>query len=170
MDKKLKICAKGESICIPANYSKFDLPNEDELTQVSVGIDIKDIPNINDHEFSVTLNAFFVVRWVSECLVQCDQMARSFAQNLAIYSNENGPMATFYAKVCSNFAKNKIKLKFLPKTSKILPDSEIWPNLVTLVPTKLSGFVWAYHPAVPGSSPKHTMCTFSIYLYYILMT
>ena len=59
---ELKICAKGESICIPANYSKFDLPNEDEQTQVSVGIDIKDIPNINDHEFSVTLNAFFVVR------------------------------------------------------------------------------------------------------------
>ena len=61
-NKELKICAKGESICIPANYSKFDLPNEDETTQVSVGIDIKDIPNINDHEFSVTLNAFFVVR------------------------------------------------------------------------------------------------------------
>jgi hypothetical protein len=63
-NKELRVCAKGESICIPANYSKFDLPNEDETTQVSVGIDIKDIPNINDHEFSVTLNAFFVVRFV----------------------------------------------------------------------------------------------------------
>ena len=61
---ELKICAKGQSICIPANYSKFDLPNEDDQTLVSVGIDIKDIPNINDHEFSVTLNAFFVVRFV----------------------------------------------------------------------------------------------------------
>ena len=30
---------------------------------VNVGIDIKDIPKISDKDFSVTLNAFFVVRW-----------------------------------------------------------------------------------------------------------
>ncbi len=34
-----------------------------------MGIDIKDIPNINDHEFSVTLNAFFVVRSVHRRLI-----------------------------------------------------------------------------------------------------
>ena len=53
---------------IPANYSKFDLPDE-TLTIVKVGIDIKDIPKIADKEFSVTLNAFFVVRWKDERLV-----------------------------------------------------------------------------------------------------
>ena len=31
------------------------------MTEVNVGIDIKDIPKIADKEFSVTLNAFFVV-------------------------------------------------------------------------------------------------------------
>ena len=62
------ICAKGDSICIPKNYSKFDLPDE-TLTNVSVGIDIKDIPKIDDKDFSVTLNAFFVVRWKDERLV-----------------------------------------------------------------------------------------------------
>ena len=56
------ICAKGNSICIPKDYSKFDLPNETK-TVVNVGIDIKDIPKISDKDFSVTLNAFFVVRW-----------------------------------------------------------------------------------------------------------
>ena len=30
---------------------------------MNVGIDIKDIPKIDDKEFSITLNAFFVVRW-----------------------------------------------------------------------------------------------------------
>ena len=59
---KPKVCAKGDAICIPSNYSKFDLPNE-TLTVVNVGIDIKDIPKIDDKEFSITLNAFFVVRW-----------------------------------------------------------------------------------------------------------
>ena len=78
------ICAKGNSICIPEvfskfkslmleqfilqDYSKFDLPNETQ-TVVNVGIDIKDIPKIADKEFSVTLNAFFVVRWKDERLV-----------------------------------------------------------------------------------------------------
>ena len=76
------ICAKGNSICIPEgkqvklesrqyfpkDYSKFDLPNE-TMTEVNVGIDIKDIPKIADKEFSVTLNAFFVVRWKDERLV-----------------------------------------------------------------------------------------------------
>jgi len=62
------VCAKGNSICIPQNYSKFDLPNETQTT-VSVGIDIKDIPKIDDKEFSVTLNAFFLVRWTDTRLV-----------------------------------------------------------------------------------------------------
>ena len=42
-----RVCAKGQAICIPSNYSKFDLPNE-TLTVVHVGIDIKDIPKIDD--------------------------------------------------------------------------------------------------------------------------
>jgi len=33
---EIRICAKGESICIPSNYSKFDLPNEDEQTLASI--------------------------------------------------------------------------------------------------------------------------------------
>ena len=33
------------------------------------------------------------------------------------------------------------------------------------VPPKLSGFVYAYHPATPGSNPKHTIDAFIIVLY-----
>lgn len=68
LSPRASICAKGNSICIPDNYSKFDLPNETQTT-VSVGIDIKDIPKIDDKDFSVTLNAFFVVRWTDTRLV-----------------------------------------------------------------------------------------------------
>ena len=63
-----KVCAKGDAICIPSNYSKFDLPNETQ-TIVNVGIDIKDIPKIDDKEFSITLNAFFVVRWTDRRMI-----------------------------------------------------------------------------------------------------
>ena len=65
---KPRVCAKGDAICIPSNYSKFDLPNE-TLTTVNVGIDIKDIPKIDDKEFSITLNAFFVVRWTDNRMI-----------------------------------------------------------------------------------------------------
>ena len=33
------------------------------------GIDIKDIPNINDRDFSITLNGFFLVRWTDSRLL-----------------------------------------------------------------------------------------------------
>ena len=72
------MCAKGDAICIPSNYSKFDLPNE-TLTTVNVGIDIKDIPKIDDQEFSITLNAFFVVRWTDErMIIDQDKMDNLF--------------------------------------------------------------------------------------------
>ena len=32
----------------------------------------------------------------------------------------------------------------------------------------LSGFACAYHPATPGSSPKHTINVFSIYIVRIV--
>ena len=66
-----RLVGSGEIIInrrCPTDYSKFDLPNE-TMTEVNVGIDIKDIPKIADKEFSVTLNAFFVVRWKDERLV-----------------------------------------------------------------------------------------------------
>ena len=34
-----------------------------------MGIDIKDIPKIDDKEFSITLNAFFVVRWTDKRMI-----------------------------------------------------------------------------------------------------
>ena len=33
------------------------------------GIDIKDIPNVDDHDFSITLNGFFLVRWTDSRLL-----------------------------------------------------------------------------------------------------
>ena len=70
---------QGNSICIPKDYSKFDLPNETR-TVVNVGIDIKDIPKIDDKDFSVTLNAFFVVQWTDERLL-IDQEQVWISQN-----------------------------------------------------------------------------------------
>ena len=82
-----RVCAKGDAICIPSNYSKFDLPN-DTLTTVNVGIDIKDIPKIDDKEFSITLNAFFVVRWTDERMI-IDQVTSLLFTLISIAVSQN---------------------------------------------------------------------------------
>ena len=34
-------------------------------------------------------------------------------------------------------------------------------NNYFIPPLLLNGFIYAYHPATPGSNPKHTICTFN---------
>lgn len=66
-----KLCADGEKtrICVPTDYIKFELPEEDRPTYVSIGVDIKDIPKVNDKDFSITLNAYFIVKWQDRRLI-----------------------------------------------------------------------------------------------------
>ncbi len=58
------LCADGElmRICVPVGYMKYELPGNAQ-THVSIGVDIKDIPKVNDKDFSITLNAYFIVKW-----------------------------------------------------------------------------------------------------------
>ena len=67
----VKMCADGERrrICVPEDYIKFELPEEDRPTYVSIGVDIKDIPKVNDKDFSITLNAYFIVKWQDRRLI-----------------------------------------------------------------------------------------------------
>ena len=44
-----------QKICIPPNYQKYDL--------TTIGVDIKNIPKLLDQDFSITLNAYFNVKW-----------------------------------------------------------------------------------------------------------
>ena len=68
---RVKMCADGERtrICVPDDYIKFELPEEDRPTNVSIGVDIKDIPKVNDKDFSITLNAYFIVKWQDRRLI-----------------------------------------------------------------------------------------------------
>ena len=66
------LCADGETmtICVPVDYMKFELPEEGErATHVSIGVDIKDIPKVNDKDFSITINAYFIVKWSDQRLI-----------------------------------------------------------------------------------------------------
>ena len=63
-DMKSFVCSKG--FCISKNYSKYDLP--EAKTTVKLGIDVIDIPKIDDNDFTVTLVAFFNLLWTDSRL------------------------------------------------------------------------------------------------------
>ena len=69
-DEVKGFCAVGETkrICIPKDYMKYELPTEEGATDVWIGVDIKDIPKVNDKDFSITLNAYFIAKWYDERL------------------------------------------------------------------------------------------------------
>ena len=70
--------ADNQSICLPDDYVKFELPPVTP-TYVSIGIDIKDIPKVSDKDFSVTLNAYFIVKWKDPRIIVRDSRNKSLS-------------------------------------------------------------------------------------------
>ena len=97
-----KMCLHGGTICVPQNYSKFEIPDKINATkvrnfnvfsefnrllnfvkmsrqiiftywQVDVGIDIMDIQNIDDMKYTITMNAFFNIRWKDKRIIIDDE-------------------------------------------------------------------------------------------------
>jgi len=58
-------CYKGgeHMICLPDNYQKYDLPLHQDAVRVYIEVHIKDIPKVSDQDFSITLDAYFNVKW-----------------------------------------------------------------------------------------------------------
>lgn len=76
-----------QTICLPADYVKFELPPETP-TYVSIGVDIKDIPKVSDKDFSVTLNAYFIVKWRDPRIIVSD------ARNLSVSAGQQDKSQT----------------------------------------------------------------------------
>ena len=52
--------------CIPANYSKFNPPLNppgEPPAEVQIGLDNFEILKIDDREFTIEINAYFIVKW-----------------------------------------------------------------------------------------------------------
>ena len=81
-------CFKGgdHHICLPEDYSKYDLPTFKESVLVTIEVHIKDIPKVgtllrfilndqqfcaqvSDQDFSITLDTYFNVKWRDARLV-----------------------------------------------------------------------------------------------------
>ena len=63
-------CNKGlpKSICLPENYSKFELPISDEPNIIGISIDIGEVLGINGKDYSITFSTYFNVEWTERRL------------------------------------------------------------------------------------------------------
>ena len=52
-----------KSICLPENYSKFELPFTEKTNPIGISIDIDDVLRINDGTYSITFSTYFNVEW-----------------------------------------------------------------------------------------------------------
>jgi len=58
-------CSAGisKSLCLPDNYSKFELPYTEQTNVIGVSIDIDEVLRINDKDYSITFSTYFNVEW-----------------------------------------------------------------------------------------------------------
>ena len=138
------VCAVGgrQRICIPENYQKYDLPLQTKPTFVTIGVDIKDIPKVSDKDFSITLNAYFNVKWRDpRLLVSKDYSKEGPLPDVSM--NENLSFSFFYSsgqEVCySNLSTSNLGHIEISGTvkefghqndSKITPEAKIYQVLI----------------------------------------
>ena len=73
-------CSTGisKAICLPENYSKFELPYTEQTNNIAISIDIDEVLRINDGTYSITFSTYFNVEWNERRL----NMSREFGASL----------------------------------------------------------------------------------------
>ena len=61
------VCSGGAaSLCLPEDYSKFELPRKDAQNRVAMSLDIEEVREVNDRDYSITFGTYFNVEWRDE--------------------------------------------------------------------------------------------------------
>ena len=53
----------NRNLCVFPDYNKFDLPVQEGVNMIDIGIDITDVLRINDKEYGVEFSSYFNVMW-----------------------------------------------------------------------------------------------------------
>ena len=68
---KGRFCSIEGMFCIPGNYSKFNPPLNppgEPPAEVQIGLDNFEILKIDDRDFTIEINAYFIVKWCDKRL------------------------------------------------------------------------------------------------------
>ena len=80
-------CSIDDMFCIPANYSKFNPPLNppgEPPAEVQIGLDNFEILKIDDREFTIEINAYFIVKWRDKRIEVCVQQTPKVLLTLKI--------------------------------------------------------------------------------------
>ena len=104
--KSNKICAGN--VCIPDNYDKFEMP--DKHVHVDIGIEVVEILEVNDHDFSTAMYLYFDFSWTDPRLInnatsgKTLQIETSFMDNLWVPDIYIYNLKSFYnSRVLTDF-------------------------------------------------------------------
>jgi len=53
----------SKPLCLPDDYSKFELPHKNQTNRIGVSMDIDEVMQINDEDYSITISMYFNVEW-----------------------------------------------------------------------------------------------------------
>jgi len=53
----------SKPVCIPDNYSKFELPHTEQTNVIGIAMDIDEVMEISDKDYSITIAMYFNVFW-----------------------------------------------------------------------------------------------------------
>jgi len=83
-------CSTGisKSICLPDNYSKFELPYTEQTNKIGISIDIDEVLRINDATYSITFSTYFNVEWNERRLRVMPDFGSSLKEQQEPDSNE----------------------------------------------------------------------------------
>jgi len=59
----------SKHICLPENYSRYELPNTEETNKVEISFDMDEILEINDGTHSITFSSYFVMEWTDSRII-----------------------------------------------------------------------------------------------------
>ena len=74
-------CNKGvpKSICLPENYSKFELPFTEQPNKIGISIAIDEVLGISGKDYSITFATYFNVEWNEQRLKMNPEFGAEFA-------------------------------------------------------------------------------------------
>merc|ERR1719192_2087338 len=53
----------NRNLCLHSDYNKFELPIQEGVNIIDIGIDITDVLRINDKEYGIEFSSYFNVMW-----------------------------------------------------------------------------------------------------------
>ena len=78
----------SKSVCLPSNYSRYELPNPAGINPLQVEILIEEVLNIDDEHSSITFWCYLNINWPDKRIVLKDDFGEEYLKRLPPNTNK----------------------------------------------------------------------------------